>query len=149
MFADVPIMGVGDNSQQGRAYIFSGADGSLLLTLDTPDPQGTAYFGASVAVSDVNGGRKGDIVVGAPLENVGGKLSQGRAYVFSSPSPVGGIAEPPDVAKTSADEARAPTEDSGWSAGGYAALAGGLAATAAAIATGGWYARRRRHHRAS
>jgi hypothetical protein len=57
---------------------------------------------------------------------------------------VGGIAELPDLAGTSAEEAGASTEGSGWSAGDYAALAGGLAAAAFAIAVGGWYARRRR-----
>jgi len=56
--------------------------------------------------------------------------------------PVGGIAELPVLAGTSDQQAGAPAEDSGWSAGGYAALAGGLAA-AIAIAGGAWYARRR------
>lgn len=55
---------------------------------------------------------------------------------------IGGIAELPQIAQ-SPGEAGAPAEGSGWSAGNYAALAGGLAAGAAAIAAGGWYARRR------
>ena len=74
---------VGDNEDQGRAYVFSGADGSLLFTLDSPNPQPGAYFGYSVAVGDVNDDEKGDIAVGAPKEDVGGNLSQGRVYVFS------------------------------------------------------------------
>ena len=45
---------VGGNENQGRAYVFSGADTSLLLTLDTPNPQVTSLFGWSVAVGDVN-----------------------------------------------------------------------------------------------
>jgi len=40
---------------------------------------------------------------------------------------VGGIAELPDVGLVSSQEAGAPSGGSGWSAGGYAALAGGLA----------------------
>ncbi|KPK47345.1 MAG: hypothetical protein AMJ77_03470 [Dehalococcoidia bacterium SM23_28_2] len=74
---------VGGNADQGRAYVFSGADGSLLFTLDTPNPQGDAYFGHSLAVGEVNGDGKPDIAVGAPMEDVGGNADQGRAYVFS------------------------------------------------------------------
>jgi hypothetical protein len=74
---------VGDNVGQGRAYVFSGADGSLLFTLDMPNPKAFTKFGTSVAVGDVNGDGKADIVVGAKMETVGGKRYQGRAYVFS------------------------------------------------------------------
>lgn len=56
---------------------------------------------------------------------------------------VGGIAELPDLAGTLPEEATVPAEGSGWSAGSYAALAGGLAAAAIAIAGSAWYARRR------
>jgi hypothetical protein len=55
---------------------------------------------------------------------------------------VGGIAEGPGLAGTSADQAGMPAESSGWSAGGYAALAAGLAA-AVVFGAGAWYARRR------
>jgi len=60
-----------------------------------------------------------------------------------APSPVGGIAEVPDISGASSQPTGAPSEGSGWSAGSYAALAGGLAAAAALIGVGGWYARRR------
>jgi hypothetical protein len=56
---------------------------------------------------------------------------------------VGGIAELPPVAGASTEEAAAPAEGSGWSAGSYAAMAGGVAAAAGLIAVGGWYVRRR------
>ena len=56
---------------------------------------------------------------------------------------VGGIAELPPFAGTSAQEAGAPAAGSGWSAGDSAALAGGLAAAVVATAGGLWYARRR------
>jgi CSLREA domain-containing protein len=78
-----PYEDVGGNTDQGRAYVFSGANGSLLFTLDTSNPQGSAYFGYSVAVGDVNGDDKADIAVGAILEDVSGNAYQGRAYVFS------------------------------------------------------------------
>jgi 5-hydroxyisourate hydrolase-like protein (transthyretin family) len=55
---------------------------------------------------------------------------------------VGGIAELPALAGLSAEEAGAPAEGTGWSAGDYA-LAGGLAAAVIAIAAGAWYARKR------
>jgi hypothetical protein len=61
----------------------------------------------------------------------------------TAPTPVGGIAELPDVAGASPEEARAPSEDPGRPAGGYAAVVGVVAVVAAAIAAGGWYARRR------
>ena len=73
---------VGGNAYQGRAYVFSGADGSLLFTLDSPNPEEGAWFGSSVAVGDVNGDGKDDIAVGAFGEHVGGN-SQGQVYVFS------------------------------------------------------------------
>jgi len=56
---------------------------------------------------------------------------------------VGGIAELPDVGAASSQEAGAPSEGSTWSAGAYAALAGGLAAAALATAWLAWYVRRR------
>ena len=74
---------VGGNPWQGRAYVFSGDDGSLLFTLDTPNPQEYANFGQSVAVGDVNGDGKEDIAVGADDEDAGAIPDAGRAYVFS------------------------------------------------------------------
>jgi hypothetical protein len=124
---------VGGNGWQGRAYVFSGGGGSLLLTLTTPNAQPDAWFGRSVAVGDVNGEAKGEIAVGASYEDVGGNVNQGRAYVFSSPAlaPVGGVAHLPDMAGRPSS-----------SAANYIALAGAAAALLA-LAAGGWYARRR------
>jgi hypothetical protein len=59
------------------------------------------------------------------------------------PAVVGGMAELPLLAASSAEEAVAPADGSGWSAGSSAALAGGLAAAVPAIAAGAWYGRRR------
>jgi hypothetical protein len=77
---------------------------------------------------------------GAPVEI-------GPATMLCTPviklAAVGGIAELPASAGASGEEAAAPAESSGWSAGAYAALACGLAAAAVVIAGGGWYARRR------
>jgi hypothetical protein len=69
----------------GRAYVYSGATGTLLFTLVSPQQQADGTFGNSVAgVPDVNGDGKGDILVGAPYEKVGANPdASGRAYLFS------------------------------------------------------------------
>lgn len=77
---------VGGSPQQGQAYVFSGADGTLLRTLTTPNPPSPflgALFGCSVAAADVNGDGKSDIIAGASRETVDGNIGQGRAYAFS------------------------------------------------------------------
>ena len=64
-----------------RAYLFSGATGSLLLTLQSPTPFPNGCFGCNVAgVPDANGDGRGDLLVGARSENVS---VSGRAYLFS------------------------------------------------------------------
>ncbi len=53
-----PSLLVGGNKTQGRMYVFSGADGSLLLTIDDPAPQEGALFGfqdvSPLSPGDVN-----------------------------------------------------------------------------------------------
>jgi Ca2+-binding RTX toxin-like protein len=56
---------------------------------------------------------------------------------------VGGIAELPVLAGTSAEGVGGAAEGSGWSARGYTALTGGLAAALLGPTVGAWYARRR------
>jgi len=73
---------VGINPGQGRAYVFDGVTGSILLNLTTPNPQSYARFGNSVSSGDVNGDGKNDVIVGANSESVGINPGQGRAYVF-------------------------------------------------------------------
>ena len=58
-------------------------------------------------------------------------------------SAVGGIAELTILARASAQGPVAPAEGSGWSAGNYAALAGGLTPLVLVAAAGAWCARRR------
>jgi hypothetical protein len=60
---------------------------SLFLTLDTPNPPNplsgsTPHFGHSVAVGDVTGDGKADIVVGTPEEWIN-SMPKGRVHVFS------------------------------------------------------------------
>ena len=126
-----PYEDVDGNEDQGRAYVFSGADGSLFWILDILEqPWGSAFFGSSVAVGNVDDDGEEDIAVGA--------FGARAVYVFagggSSPTPtptpfppVGGIAELPDVPDSSGRN--------------YIALAG-LAAAVVALSAGGWFARR-------
>lgn len=65
----------------GKAYVFSGRDGSTLLTLSAEDP--ADGFGRHVAdLGDVNGDRFADVLVGAPTNSANGK-NAGRGYLFS------------------------------------------------------------------
>jgi Zn-dependent M28 family amino/carboxypeptidase len=65
----------------------------------------------------------------------------GRADACGEPAgPVGGVADLPDLAGASAEEAAGPSDTSGWSAGVFVALAIALVGV---LAVSGWYARRR------
>ncbi len=74
---------VGGNAGQGRAYVFSGATGQIIYTLNTPNPQANGGFGAAVAARDLTGDGKAEIIVGAFNETVGANAGQGRVYVFA------------------------------------------------------------------
>ena len=66
----------------GRAYVFSGQDGSLLLELVSPNEEADGVFGDSVGgAGDVNRDGFADVIVGAPGEGPGTRA--GRTYVIS------------------------------------------------------------------
>jgi hypothetical protein len=80
------------NDQAGRAYLISGADGSVIRTLTSPDPTFEGDFGASVAgVGDVGGDSTPDLIVGAPGESGNGVDDSGRAYLIDGAN--GGVLE--------------------------------------------------------
>lgn len=68
----------------GRAYIFSGQDGSLLSELVSPNEQVDGVFGRSVSgAGDVNQDGFADVIVGAWNESPGNSpIEAGRAYLF-------------------------------------------------------------------
>ena len=79
-----PRASVGDMAAAGHVFVFSGRTRAPLLSLDDPQPQARARFGASAfGIGDVNGDGVPDIAVGAPGQDVGGNAAQGRVYVFS------------------------------------------------------------------
>src|SRR5438128_312472 len=70
----------------GRAFVFSGKDGTLLLTLDDPTPQEGGRLGFAVAgLGDVNGDGVPDLLVGVPGKDTPGVADSqvGTAYIFS------------------------------------------------------------------
>jgi len=72
----------------GRAFAFSGRDGSVLLTLDDPSQQEGGLLGYAVAgLGDVNNDGVPDIAVGVPGKNIGdeedGLIAVGLVYIFS------------------------------------------------------------------
>jgi len=70
----------------GSAYVFDGATGALHRKLVSPDGQDSGHFGHSVSgISDIDGDGLGEVVVGAPYEDLGPGLTEaGRAYIFDA-----------------------------------------------------------------
>ena len=65
----------------GKAYVYSGRDGHVLLTLVAENKDDT--FGRHVSTAgDVNGDGYDDVLIGAPSNSAGGK-DAGRAYLYS------------------------------------------------------------------
>ena len=84
----VPDIFVGDYGNKrgggegtGRAYIFSGADGSSLYVLNGEDKEDG--FGPGRGAGDVNGDGYGDLVIGAYSSEASGVRKAGKGYVFS------------------------------------------------------------------
>ena len=69
----------------GSAFVYSGADGSLIWRFDGPlAPVTPPGFGFSVSTAgDVNGDGRADILVGAPNTEVAGIILVGSAFVYS------------------------------------------------------------------
>jgi len=68
----------GGHSRAGHAYVFDASDGSLLVTLTSPNAQDSGQFGVAVAISGTT------VVVGAATETEGVHTFAGHAYVFDA-----------------------------------------------------------------
>ncbi|MCB2156396.1 FG-GAP repeat protein [bacterium] len=67
----------------GRAYVFSGADGSLIHEFTSPNPVASGQFGLVATAGDLNGDTKSDLIIGAVGEQGNGITKGGRVYVYS------------------------------------------------------------------
>jgi hypothetical protein len=68
--------------EAGEAYIYSGRTGTLLDTLQSPNPEFGGWFGHTVlGFDDINGDTIPEIVVGASPESPGVR-GAGRVYIF-------------------------------------------------------------------
>ena len=80
---DIPVR------NQGRTFVFSGANGLLLHTLDDPTPLENGLFGGSLASpGDIDGDGVADIAVGspAPVSDSKGVIHPGEVVLFSGAS---------------------------------------------------------------
>lgn len=64
-----PAHDAGGHMNGGQVYIFSGADGSLLFTLDNPKAEPFAAFGSTLMSADMNGDGLADPIIAAPLQD--------------------------------------------------------------------------------
>ena len=79
---------VNGSDSAGRAYVFSGATGTLLYTLTSDDVQRSGSFGGSnsvAGVGDINGDGTPDLAVAAGGEDgvESGETTSGNVYLFS------------------------------------------------------------------
>ncbi len=110
---------VGGVQAAGRAYLFSGATGTLLRSLVSPNPRREGFFGGSVAgVPDADGDGRGELLVGAYGETVGGVQQAGRAYLFYGDGAVP-VEELPGVPTETALRAPWPNPTTGGSVLSY------------------------------
>ena len=89
-FGDILVGAVGETAGgrvfAGRAYLFNGATGALVATLQSPSPQDNGGFGVSLSViGDVTNDQTPDFIIGAWGESESPETPRsGRAYVYNS-----------------------------------------------------------------
>lgn len=66
----------------GSAFVYSGADGSLLFQINGSDTGDVLGFSVA-GVGDINGDGKGDFIAGAPVASPNGIEAAGSAFVYS------------------------------------------------------------------
>lgn len=81
--------GDGCNERQGRIYVYSGSDGTLLHRIDNPEPQENALFGLQIvdagAPGDVNGDGSADIYGNGFVQDTAQTdgPAEGKSWVFN------------------------------------------------------------------
>ena len=98
----VPPAGGPCNERQGRIYVYSGRDGSLLHRIDNPEPQEEALFGLQIveagAPGDVNGDGSADIYGNGFVQNTAQTSgpAEGKSWVFNGRDgrPLYGLTDP-------------------------------------------------------
>jgi hypothetical protein len=80
------LVDAGNFAGIGRAYVFSGRDGSVLARIDDPEPQPGAFFGfqdaAPLSPGDLNGDGFAELYANGFLQNGPTGSGEGRAWVF-------------------------------------------------------------------
>ena len=96
-----PDATVGNNAEQGAAYVFteSGSGWTQTAKLTASDGAAKDYFGDSVSISG------NTVVVGAEGATVSGNIDQGAAYVFTEPA--SGWADMTQTAELTASDGQA------------------------------------------
>lgn len=119
---------------QGKVYVYNGANGALLCSLQSPSGIASGMFGASMASGDMNGDGKAELVIGEPgaTSSTGGSKSNGgRVHIFAG-SDVAACAGGtlPTVGAPVARTLEAASPEVGAKFG-YAVAVGGVAGVAA------------------
>lgn len=78
-----PLESANGHQFAGKAYVFSGATGTLLFSLQSPDSEANAQFGFAVGAGDADGDGNAEIFIAAPYESYEFD-EDGGIYIFSS-----------------------------------------------------------------
>jgi hypothetical protein len=75
----------------GAVFGFDGVTGMLLATYTSPLPETSSSFGRALAVGNIMGEAREELIVGAPGETVDGVALKGRVYLFTAEPPIAPI----------------------------------------------------------
>lgn len=107
-----PRQAVSGTNRAGKAYLFSGANGSVIDVMTGAGEDPGLFGGAVAGVGDLVGNNVPDFVVGAYREDVGGVSSSGRVYLINGN----------DLTQT---EITSPASESGWFGRSIASIGSG------------------------